>query len=692
MADTAKVIQFEPDVQRHVRARLARLPSVVHRTQEKGKRLLLECFDMYFEAADDALFELADAAANNREQNAYFEAMREIRVQRKGIERRFFDLIEEGFARLVDNDVRDSIKTSEELSADALSLVRNDDLEQMASLEATINRANGKFFVPMQAFSSKLDPLVPAKVTDQNNPFGPAVICTSFMSQLKRLDVEAQAKFVLFELFDRVVLDALHSLLQKLTGVLGQQAVGQEKAAPAAPSPRQKVSEEDKQQSNSDSLIELLSFIQKLPVSASNRNMDIEMLLESVQSRRGKTLNLTPVQKETIKIVQLLFEFFTRDAHLAQAVKDQLIRLQIPVLKLSLIEKSFITDKQHPARALINEIAAFGLGWQDSASESGKDSGPLKMIRITADRIINEFVKDSRVFSLALTDFTTFVAKEKRRMSILERRTLDAEDGRAKAEMARDKVQKELDLRTMAYDLPQNIKSLVFGPWRNVLFVSGLKKGFDSPEWSAHVKTLSELVWSIQPCQNAGDRQRLIRLVPDLVMRLRKGLDSVSHNPFEVAEHFKALEDIHLARIRGEALPYETATDSTPSIEETMAQLDEVNEPEPELDPVPTLPAVDESFLQRARGFSTGAWFDVADENEAFIRCRLAAIIKATGKYIFINRNGAKVAEKSLEELAADLKNGRIKAIDDSQLFDRALESIVSGLRKPASNLPMDEK
>jgi hypothetical protein len=41
-----------------------------------------------------------------------------------------------------------------------------------------------------------------------------------------------------------------------------------------------------------------------------------------------------------------------------------------------------------------------------------------------------------------------------------------------------------------------------------------------------------------------------------------------------------------------------------------------------------------------------------------------------------------KVAENTQQELALALKNGFIRPLDNSMLFDRALETVVSSLRK----------
>ena len=75
-----------------------------------------------------------------------------------------------------------------------------------------------------------------------------------------------------------------------------------------------------------------------------------------------------------------------------------------------------------------------------------------------------------------------------------------------------------------------------------------------------------------------------------------------------------------------------------------------------------------------------GSWVEVVSNSQK-MRCKLAAVIKATGKYIFVNRNGAKIAEYDLNQVAAAMASGELALLDDGLIFDRALESIIDNLR-----------
>lgn len=79
----------------------------------------------------------------------------------------------------------------------------------------------------------------------------------------------------------------------------------------------------------------------------------------------------------------------------------------------------------------------------------------------------------------------------------------------------------------------------------------------------------------------------------------------------------------------------------------------------------------------------TGSWFELTIVvGEPAQRCKLAAIISFSSKYIFVNRNGMKVAEHSAISLAQYHARGLVRLLDDNQLFDRALESVIGNLRR----------
>ncbi|CBL44340.1 conserved hypothetical protein [gamma proteobacterium HdN1] len=96
------------------------------------------------------------------------------------------------------------------------------------------------------------------------------------------------------------------------------------------------------------------------------------------------------------------------------------------------------------------------------------------------------------------------------------------------------------------------------------------------------------------------------------------------------------------------------------------------------------LPAMaeDDEHWQRASQLGQGAWVEYVDAEGEKIRCKLAARIKVSDRMVFVNRSGMKVRDVSTLEVAHELASCRMVVLDDSLLFDRALQSVIGNLRK----------
>jgi hypothetical protein len=77
-----------------------------------------------------------------------------------------------------------------------------------------------------------------------------------------------------------------------------------------------------------------------------------------------------------------------------------------------------------------------------------------------------------------------------------------------------------------------------------------------------------------------------------------------------------------------------------------------------------------------------GCWVEILEDEDHKLRCKLTAIVEPSGRYVFVNRTGMKVLEKTRLGLAMEFRRGAIRILDDALLFDRALASVIGNLRK----------
>ncbi|MCL6415983.1 DUF1631 domain-containing protein [Aestuariirhabdus sp. Z084] len=764
--------------------------------RQQGIKQLAVLLRGLFDNADDTLFEMADKAGSNSEQNVYFEAMRDLRMKRRVMESKFYKAIDEGFQGLAKAETPEVSLGS--VSMDGLSVLQNDELEQSVAVETMVSRVvNRDQGMALTHLTTRIDSLVGRSINQNNNPMGPKLLCESFCVACKELDVEIKVKLIVFKLFEKYVLNQIEKLYVELNhtlvsdGVLpglsmtpqARKAAVQRRSLDQAPqvasdaaapggasaqteagepqaaelhiaqqvfgtlrtllarsgvTQREPVSGSSAGPASTASQQELMGMLSQLqqsteqlePDSAPSQGEveDVRGALHGLMSNEQRNASLSSVDDDAINLVSMLFEFILDDKNLPESVKALLGRMQIPILKVAVIDKAFFSKGSHPARKLLNEMASAAMGWNDQDSKT-QDRLFQKMEQVVF-RILREFEDNISIFNECLDDFLGFVVREQRRSELMEQRVRDAEEGRAKSEAARNAVQQALADKMVGLSLPSVVVSLLEDAWSRVMMLIYLKEGDQSPRWIHSLKTVDALIWSVSPINDAEDRKKLLKMVPGLLKQLRLGLTEIAFDSFAMNKLFAELEAIHLSSFKPKqqgnqqevkskvanivAPPLEApkaapaSPVNSPDNDSALTTVKQVKSSEaaPEIEPVqavhvrlkgvePVAPepeaetvelADDDPSYRLIDSLKVGAWVEFNESEENHFRCKLAAHIKVTGKYIFVNRTGVKVAEKTRNGLAVELRDGGMRLLDDALLFDRALESVIGNLRQMNPN------
>lgn len=707
----------------------SRLPAVLLPVRDRAAQRLNASLQQLFDNADDALFEMADRAGSNQEQSLYFEAMRDLRLRRKSIERSFLQQYFERFAALNNLVGSKPEMRLDSVSYEDLSLVQNDALEESVAVDTMVAKALSNNAMAISHLTIRFNTQLASKLDDSTHPLGPRRLCEAFVEACRDLDTDIKVKLIIYKLFERFVLNGLGQLYAESNrqlvdaGVLPQlKAIPQQVPNRSAKgysgrTPAHVNGEDDGQELfgtlqgllaqlrtpgsatlgggmaadegaatgdgqviTSYDLMRLLSHLQQQISSQSLDGYDLKaqlgVALGRISERSGRKRVVGQVDEDVINLVAMLFEFILDDLTLPDSLKALIARLQIPMLKVAVLDKTFFSRGSHPARRLLNEIAAASLGWGEQ-SDLQRD-GLYQKIEQIVQRLLSDFVDDPEIFAELLADFMAYVSDEQRRSELLEQRTRDAEEGRARAEIARLQVEHVLSQRLQEHQLPAAVQRVLREAWSQVLLLTCLKQGYDSSEWRAALKTMDDLIWSIQPHHDVASRQRLLEMVPGLLKALREGLASAAFDPFSTSEFFTELESLHV----------QTFQQTRPELADATTADSAVAAPAPTpVDEPFELPRAAERItgltndsLEWVDALSVGAWFEILDVEQK-LRCKLAAVIRPMGRLVFVNRTGMKVLDRTREELALDYQEGRVRLLDDALLFDRAMTSVIGSLR-----------
>lgn len=717
------------------------VPAEVTRIRDTVVAGLGDLLQGAFDAVDDSLFELANNARSNNEQNRYFEAMREIRIKRKGVERHFQNTVAQYFANPPHTGPLQEENLSKQASADTLALVGNDDLEEQVALNAMITKAKAHFQGPLLQLQTRFSQVYP-EATDESpvNPMAPEHLCSAFTEAIQALEIQIRERLILLKQFDRYVVSNLGMLLDEANRILIQAGIipnfryhgkaGQQHDASKSQSAGDEKGEakasdttatERPGEAGSSSAVfeqirqmlalqranagmpprasdpnvrvvgdsELASLLNSLPLSGARQDQSnlsagepvsvdlrqlVQQLLSQTDTGDGRKPALNEIDEDLINLVSMLFEFILDDYNLSAPVQVLISRLQIPILKVVIRDKSFFSQATHPARRLLNSLARAGIGWS-SSDEKTKDK-LYGQIHNIVQRILNEFDGDVALFETLNQEFEQFLERENRKASLVEQRTRESERGRIKSQTAQQTVDNLLKQKVSRYKLPESIHDILMNGWSRVMFLAYLRDDVEH-RWNATVKVVDDLIWCLHPHQEDDERDQWVRVVPGLLKSLRSGLEEVSYNSSRLDEMMGQLKHQLAEAFRTNAA-IEALQDSPeePEEEEIATVHQTAVERQQELEEA----AISE-YVAQIDSIEIGNWVEFRLVNGASFRCKLSAIIEEADCFVFVNRMGLKVIEKTRIELAHEMRRGRLTLLEQGALIDRALDAVVGTLR-----------
>lgn len=692
---------------------LARLPVVLLQVRDKAAQQLQQGLQELFDNADDTLFEMADKALNNVDHHIFFEAMRDLRLKRKNFERVFMGQLFEAFANL-GGAGRGERQLVPVVSYDKVPGILREDLEKALALEAMLGRVQHRDGLALGQLTTRLGALLDRSMDDCENPLGPALLCEFFLRAGRSLGVEIRVKLVMLKLFEKYVLsDADHlygeanqllvatGVLPELKAVPARRSGGRvpckhtrEARLPSADQPVDENGEHafstlrallgavrgsvaptleasaEPQPIATRDLLRLLSHLQQyVPEPDVEDDFDLrnqlKQLLTRVSVKSGKSRVVEEADEDVINLVALLFEFILNDHAVPDAFKALIARLQIPMLKLAVLDKSLFSRAGHPARRLLNEIAGAAIGWSP-AEGNPRDSLYLRIEQVV-QRLLNDFAEDPAIFSELLSEFCAFTADERRHSALLEQHTRDTEEARLRNEAARQRVADVLNRRLLGKVLPRSVVQFVQQAWSQVLLLASLKHGEQSVQWQAGLRTLDELIWSVGLHDDTEAGRHLLEQLPALLKALRDGMSGAGFDPFSTREFFVRLQALHVQAFEG------------------GERLIEVQEPfvfDPGLPDAAQDLAADDPDLLKVRQLRVGVWLEFLEPEKTALRGKLNAIMAPADRYVFVNRAGLKVLERSAGQLALAFKRGALRILDEALLFERALATVAGNLRQ----------
>jgi hypothetical protein len=270
---------------------------------------------------------------------------------------------------------------------------------------------------------------------------------------------------------------------------------------------------------------------------------------ESVSALRQELISKSTrtVDKLTIELVGMLFDHVMQDKQVPAEIKARLSRLQFPVLKAALMDAAFFASSAHPARKLIDRIAGTSVGWEPYGDDNQKY---LKEVDRVVTDILRNFETDITVFERLYGEFDKFVSDILPEDSDPVSRAKKALEAAEKHEILTINTTIQVRRAFERVDLEPYIKEFLLGAWVKVLVAATVRSESQPGFAKAFREVIHELVWSVQPKASTEDRNKLVKLIPNMVRVLRDGLGLINVPERERELFFTQLMESHAMAVK----------------------------------------------------------------------------------------------------------------------------------------------
>ncbi len=397
-------------------------------------------------------------------------------------------------------------------------------------------------------------------------------------------------------------------------------------------------------------------------------------LVTLVRDALGDTLE-NPADRTTADVVALLYDYIFRDVALPERMRTLMGRLQIPVLKAALLDPAFFHDSKHPARRFLDELADASVG------ASGDDAYATELERVATaliDALAEDFEIDVGVFDPARKRLAEFVDADRRQTAAALEPEIAAAAAAEKVESERGQVRSTVRDRLAGLAVPGAVRAFSETIWTD--YLTHLLKTHGEHAVATHdaLTTLDDLLWSVAAKERTGQKARLAKMIPGLVMGVRKGCTAVAVPPERAKAFMDSLYQLHIAAIK---VPAGAGTGAAAAAAETT-------EPATAATTATATPGK-RMVITAAHDFVSemvpGTWLEFRSDQRT-IPARLAWTGALRMRYVFASRGGRHTFVRAPEELAHALASGPVALLQEPvPLFDRAISAALNALaaRRP---------
>ncbi|MCX7241862.1 MAG: DUF1631 family protein [Burkholderiales bacterium] len=407
-------------------------------------------------------------------------------------------------------------------------------------------------------------------------------------------------------------------------------------------------------------------------------------------------------QALSLEVIGLLVENIANDTRLLEPVQQLVRQIEPALLRLSLVDPRLFSNKQHPARILVQELTHRSMAYASDKTPGFEDF--VRDLQQSLAPLLTDSIESAEPFERVLAKLQKEwdrVTQERLRSSAGAMQVLRHAEQR---NLLAEHIAREIDAHPDAAMVPEVVIEFLCGPWAQVVAQARIVGGTGSTNAEKYHALISALLWSTHPQINRRNISKLTRLVPLLLATLREGLESIHYPATKTSAFLEALMGLHQLAFRAAQKPAEESSAPAPrASSSSRAQLLEsgnpwvapeeaqasnfIELPDSQMPPSTPVEAPDVAASAEAldatevrdtelmlEDLPLGSWVELLHQGE-WIRTQLTWASPHGTLFLFTSAVGTtqSMSRRSRDKL---VQAGKLRVISDQPMVDGALNAV----------------
>jgi len=255
------------------------------------------------------------------------------------------------------------------------------------------------------------------------------------------------------------------------------------------------------------------------------------------------------VDAMTLDVVAMLFDQLFDDPKIPLGAKGLIGRLQIPVLKVAIADKTVFQKKDHPARLLLDTLGEIAIRLPADFNTGSALFGHLETI---IQGLVSEYKDEVEIFDIVREQLVALMAREDKRIEDESRAAAERVLQEEALAVAKSVAQAEMSTRLQAApNLPGAVIEFLIEHWLRLMMLIHVRRGTESEPWQRALEVMDKLIWSVQPRESVEERRQLAVSVPPLLKGLGAGMQAAGVDEEAKQKFLADLMRLHTAILAG---------------------------------------------------------------------------------------------------------------------------------------------